>query len=165
MGRRQSSIDRTSQDIVEAGRRLIESGPTTNLSVGRVAREAGVTRATVYNRYGSRDALLRALEPTYQAGEASTAREYLAAQAAKWAASPALFRRLPPSQQSEIPRRLAEALAAADQLRPGCSIREAADVLAVLGSFAMFDALFHDGGRSTGQVVEILVRLTAAILA
>jgi AcrR family transcriptional regulator len=164
LGRRQASIDRTAERILAAARRLVEADSSSLLSVGKVAREAGVTRATVYNRFGSRTGLLGALEPSGRATEAPTLREYFAAQVSRWASSPPLFRHLP-TPEAEAPRFLVDTLAATDALRPGCSIKEAEDVLGALGSFATFDRLYRDGRRTTGSVVEILMRLAAAVVA
>ena len=65
----------------------------------------------------------------------------------------------------ESARRIAERLAAADALRPGCSVREAEDVIAILGSFPVFDRLHKDGRRSSAAVTEVLMRLASGILA
>jgi hypothetical protein len=165
LGRRKVAIDRTSERILDAARRLVEAHPSPLLSVGGVAREAGVTRATVYNRFGSRTGLLRALEPATGPAEASTVQQYFAERAVQWASNPALYRHLGSPESMETSRRLAEALAAADDLRPGCSLKEAEDVLGALGSFAMFDRLYRDGRRSSGSVVEILMRLAGTVLA
>ena len=62
-------------------------------------------------------------------------------------------------------RPLAERLADEDELRPGCSIKEAEDVIAALTSFAVFDRLHRDGRRSAAAVTEILGRLAGGILA
>jgi hypothetical protein len=62
-------------------------------------------------------------------------------------------------------RALAERLAAADQLRAGCSIKEAEDVIRAVTAFAVFDRLYKDGRRSQAAVVEILMRLVSTILA
>jgi hypothetical protein len=88
----------------------------------------------------------------------------------RWATDPALFRRLPELGLAEsgspgADHSLAEQLAAADQLRPGCSLREAEDVIGTLTSFATFDRLYKDGRRSAIAVAEILLRLASAILA
>jgi hypothetical protein len=64
-----------------------------------------------------------------------------------------------------VSRQLAERLAANDELRPGCSIKEAEDVIAALTSFAFFDRLYKDGRRSPAVVAEILARLASGILA
>jgi hypothetical protein len=61
-------------------------------------------------------------------------------------------------------RALAERLASADQLRPGCSLKEAEDVIGALTSFAVFDRLHQDGRRSSTAIAEILMRLAGAIL-
>ena len=162
LGRRQASVDRTAEQILAAARRQLEQG--AGLSVGALARAAGVTRATVYNRFGSRAELLRRLAPAPGA-PATDLHEFLAVRCAQWAASPALYRHLPESDDSAAARLLAEDLARADALRPGCSIREAQDVIAALGSFAMFDRLHQDGRRSISAVGEILLRLARGILA
>jgi hypothetical protein len=87
-----------------------------------------------------------------------------------WASDPTLFRRLPELGLAETEsaggdHALAEQLAEADQLRPGCSLKEAEDVIGTLTSFATFDRLYKDGRRSASAVAEILMRLVSAILA
>lgn len=174
LGARQASIDRTAEAILGAGRKLLAASPAASVSVGAIAREAGVSRLTVYQRFGSRSALLEALvprRPTSGSPAPTDPRESLRAhlqQACEtWATDPALFRHLPASmaRDLEAERRLAERLLAADALRPGCSIREAEDVIAALTSFAVFDRLHRDGRRSPTAVTEILMRLAASILA
>ena len=173
LGRRQASIDQTSDRILAAARQLVESAPGAVLSLGAVARLAGVTRATVYNRFGSRAGLLRALAPAAPSARPTEGdprqilRQFLSTSCARWAASPLLFRHLPGIAvvDQEAARRLAETLAGADALRPGCSLKEAEDVVATLGSFAVFDRLHHDGRRAPGAVAEILWRLAGGILA
>ena len=143
------------------------------MSVGAIARRAGVSRITVYNRFGSRSGLLQSLAPSQQAAEpvASDPREALRQHFLRacttWAADPGLFRHLPSADASDSPtdRRLAELLLAADALRPGCSIREAEDVIGALAAFPLFDRLHKDGRRSPIAVSEILIRLAAGILA
>jgi AcrR family transcriptional regulator len=171
LGRRQASVDRTAASILAAARAELERGPAHALSVGAVARRAGVTRATVYNRFGSREGLIGSLAPAAPEPIAQTAaprdavHAFLTSRCVRWAASPLLYRHLPAVDDGEATRRLAEALAGADALRPGCSLKEAQDVLAALGSFAMFDRLHQDGRRSGSAVVDILMRLVGGILA
>lgn len=162
LGRRQASVDRTAENILTAARSQLERGP--GLSVGAVARAAGVARATVYNRFGSRAELVRRLAAPAGA-PAADLQGFLAARCARWAASPAVYRHLPETDESDLARRLADNLAQADALRPGCSIREAQDVIAALGSFAVFDRLHQDGRRTVSAVNEILMRLARGILA
>src|SRR5206468_11566646 len=94
LGRRQPSVDRTATAILGAARNLVaESGERVSLAA--VARRAGVSRITVYNRFGSRASLLEAIAPTSRA-DAAGLREYLEQSAAASAAHSALFRNLRP---------------------------------------------------------------------
>jgi len=169
LGRRQAAVDRTTRAIVDAARR--ELGERPLLSLGAVARLAGVTRATVYNRFGSRASLLEALAPPAASSEPvgqdprEAVHEYLVSRCLRWVADPTLHRHLPTPDEGDTPRRLAEHLGALDALRPGCSLKEAQDVLAMLGSFPTFDRLHQDGRRSGSAVAEILMRLAGGILA
>jgi AcrR family transcriptional regulator len=177
LGRRQEAADRTHAAILSAAHDLLASGEL-ELSVGAIAKRAGVSRLTLYNRFGSKAGLLRELAagarrqvaagPT-PADPRGQLRQLILDSSSMWAADPALFRRLPAALGGEIERpnsdrALAERLAASDQLRPGCSIKEAEDVITALTSFPVFDGLYQDGRRSTIVVAEILVRLAAAIL-
>lgn len=171
LGRRQVAVDETATRILAAARRLVEAAPSSGLRIGEVAREAGVTRATVYNRFRSRAGLIGTLAPPMVEPEPDrrdpreAVRLFLAAACARWAVNPSLHRHLPIADGTESPRRLAEDLTAADALRPGCSLREAEDVLGALASFAIFDRLHHDGRRPPAAVAEILFRLAGGILA
>lgn len=174
LGRRQAAVDRTQAGILSATRQLLAERPAQEIGVADVARRAGVSRITVYNRFGSRQALLASVAGSSVPGEAPDAAlepraalaEALATSCARWSLDPALHRHLSPltAAGDDVGRALAERLAAADQLRPGCSIKEAADVIGVLASFAVFDRLYKDGRRSTAAVAEILTRLAESIL-
>jgi AcrR family transcriptional regulator len=144
------------------------------VSVGEIARRAGTSRITVYNRFGSKAGLIEALMRSAEAAPSperldprEALRQHVAASSSRWAAEAAVHRHLPPGSarpQAEVERRLAERLAAADELRPGCSIREAEDVIGAATSFATFDRLHGDGRRSVAAVAEILHRLAATVL-
>jgi AcrR family transcriptional regulator len=180
LGKRQAGVDRTRAAVLAAARELVSAAGGTTPSVGEVARRAGVSRLTIYNQFGSRSGLLHAVAgeahgralPTASNGATNPRvelRDRIASACSGWSSDPALFRALPtvtatgdPAAQTD--RGLAERLAAADQLRPGCSLKEAEDVIGALTSFAVFDRLHQDGRRSTGAVAEILMRLAAAIL-
>jgi AcrR family transcriptional regulator len=171
LGKRQAQVDGTRAEILSAAREEVASGEA--LSVGRVARRAGVSRITVYNRFGSRSGLLEALgaqTPAFpiELPSGTPARDLLgrliSSTCSAWAANTSLFRHLPRSGDSDVSRRLAERLAASDELRPGCSIKEAEDVIAALTSFEFFDRLYKDGRRSPAAVTEILTRLASGIL-
>jgi Bacterial regulatory proteins, tetR family len=171
LGRRQGAVDRTAAGIVAAARAELEHTPVQALSIGAVARRAGVTRATVYNRFGSKAGLVRALLPAsppltkINDDPRDAVHAFLASRCARWAADPGLHRNLPTVDDGDENHRLAEALANVDQLRPGCSIKEAQDVLTALGSFPVFDRLYQDGRRSATACSEILMRLAGGILA
>jgi AcrR family transcriptional regulator len=178
LGRRQEAADRTRATILSAARDLLASGDNPELSAGAVARRAGVSRLTLYNRFGSKAGLLRELAAgarrVIAPGPAGTdprdqLRQRVVDSCAMWSSDPALFRHLPRAAgvETETPnddRGLAERLAASDQLRPGCSLKEAEDVIGAITSFPVFDRLHRDGRRSATAVAEILMRLTAAIL-
>lgn len=159
---RQASAARTRRTILEVARRLVREGPGSP-TVGAIAAAAGVSRLSVYHHFGSRAGVLAAVAAEAGAPPAGQdLHDVLAAAAAHWALDPPLYRRLP---EQVIPtHELAADLAAHDRLRPGCSIKEAEDVIAVLASFSAFDRLHQDGRRSTAAVVEILMRMARSIL-
>jgi AcrR family transcriptional regulator len=179
LGRRQVAVDHTRSAILAAARRLVsETGPAPG--VGLVARRAGVSRITVYNRFGSKAGLIEALRREIASDEAVSTpdlsldpreqlRSRIAAACATWAADPDLHRQLQARdgapEESRGDRELAERLAARDRLRPGCSIKEAEDVIGLLTTFPAFDRLHRGGRRSPGAVAEILLRLAQGILA
>jgi AcrR family transcriptional regulator len=179
MGRRQGIVDRTRFAILAAARDVV-SEPGAALSMGKVAERAGVSRITVYNQFGSKERLLEALAAgiSHRAGNTPTSestdprdelRRSIEQACIAWSADPSLCRRLESQHlkvhQGEHDHALAERLAARDHLRPGCSIKEAEDVIAVLTSFAVFDRLHKDGRRSPSAVAEILMRMAGEFLA
>jgi len=176
LGKRQALVDRTRELILRAAHDELVAGEA--LSVGAVARRAEVTRITVYNHFGSRAGLLRALNAQVRPGWDSLPppdvdprtelRERISHACATWALHASVVRHLPQSGQdaaSGLHRELAERLAASDALRPGCSITEAEDVIGALTSFEVFNRLSKDGRRSPAAVAEILARLASGILA
>jgi AcrR family transcriptional regulator len=175
-GRRAASSARTRAAILQAAREIVSAEGLSGAKVGAVANRAGVSRLTIYQHFGSRDGLLTTLaagiRPAPSADQAEIRpverlRRRVAEACAGWAADPTLFRRLPEAAaptSSDADRELALSLAQADLLRPGCSVKEAEDVIGVLTSFGVFDRLHHDGRRSTSAVNEILLDLAGAIL-
>jgi len=180
LGRRQPEVERTRSAILAAARRLVvDLGPESSLA--RVAEAAGVSRITVYNQFGSKAGLLEALAagagrelqgapvPGTDAGFTDDLKLRIEQACASWAADPDLYRQLHGHRrehggQAEIDRALAERLAAHDRLRPGCSIKEAQDVIGILTSFPVFDRLHKGGRRSPSAVAEILVRMTSGFM-
>jgi AcrR family transcriptional regulator len=180
--RRTAEIERTRARILAAARRLVaELGPET--SIGKVAELAGVSRITVYNQFGSKARLLEALSaelgpssrgiPAETVGDpAVDLRLRIEQSCGAWAADPLLHRQLlrrllghrGDAEPSEADHALAEKLATHDRLRPGCSIREAEDVIGILTSFPVFDRLHKGGKRSPSAVTEILLRMASGFM-
>jgi AcrR family transcriptional regulator len=180
LGRRQADVDRTRSTILSAARQLVaEFGPDS--SVARVADRAGVSRITVYNQFGSKAQLLEALAADL--GPGSGAKESgepgsdpsddlmrrIGEACAAWSSDPSLHRQLQrrprlQGEVSDLDRALAERLAAYDRLRPGCSIKEAEDVIGILTSFPVFDRLHKGGRRSPSAVAEILERMASVFM-
>jgi AcrR family transcriptional regulator len=179
LGRRQADVERTRSGILAAAREVVsELGPES--SVGKVAARAGVSRITIYNQFGSKARLLEALSaevgpgpdgaPPGEPGSdpADTLRRRIEQACAAWAADPRLYRQLPGRRghgdRSDLDHALAERLAAHDRLRPGCSIKEAEDVIGILTSFPAFDRLYKEGRRSASAVAEILLRMASGFI-
>jgi AcrR family transcriptional regulator len=180
LGRRQEAVDRTRAAILAAARDLVASGNGPEVSAGAVARRAGVSRITLYNHFGSKAGVLAELaaaaRPQTLIGSAAKPDDprgeldrRIADSCLFWSSDPALFRHLPtvPDQEdrsSSEHRALALRLAESGQLRAGCSLKEAEDVIGALTSFGVFNRLHKDGRRSSAAVAEILMRLAAGIL-
>jgi AcrR family transcriptional regulator len=180
LGRREGGVERTRSAILAAARELVaEHGPASSLA--RVAERAGVSRITVYNQFGSKERLLEALAdgisnrsestpPSPSADPKDELRTRIVQACAAWSADPIVYRRIEAlrprtGEESELHHSLAERLAAHDQLRPGCSLKEAEDVIGVLTSFGVFDRLHRAGRRSPSAVAEILMRMAKEFLA
>jgi AcrR family transcriptional regulator len=175
--RRRAAVNRTHASILAAARDLITSAAQAP-SVGEIAARAGVSRLSVYHHFGSKAGLIDALVAEARSSGVDRAlarvppdellRRRISAACERWAKNPALFRRLPAAAEAGRPgidRDLVGFLAQADRLRPGCSIREAEDVVGVVTSFGAFDRLHQDGRRSATAVADILVSMAASILA
>ena len=180
LGRRHEAVGQTRSAILSAARRLVtEVGPEA--SVGKVAELAGVSRITVYNQFGSKARLFETLATELAKGSAGPAgleaesdarerlRQRIAQSCSAWASDPDLYRQLQgrrpwKGDESEPDRALAEKLADSDQLRPGCSIKEAEDVIGILTSFPVFDRLHKGGRRTPNAVAEILMRMASTVI-
>jgi Bacterial regulatory proteins, tetR family len=180
LGKRQPEIDRTRSAILSAARQVVaELGAGS--SMAKVAERAGVSRITVYNQFGSRARLLEALAARPGPGPqgpdsvgsgldpSGELRRRVEQACAAWAADPALYRQLnglrrEQDDQLDENRALVERLAAHDRLRPGCSIKEAEDVIGILTSFPAFDRLHKSGRRSRSAVAEILLGMASGFM-
>lgn len=158
----------TRRAILAAAHDLLVQGAGVP-ALDAVAKRAGVSRLTVYQHFGSQRGLLNALAATAREGEEPAGGSLsgtIRAACERWASDPPLYRNLPLATGAppEMARRLAARLAAEDLLRPGCSVREAEDVIAIATSFAAFDRLHQDGRRSVAAVSDILHRMAASVL-
>lgn len=186
---RAESAEATRRRILDAARATLERGPIGALRVEEVARQAGVSRSTVYLLYGSRaglfDALARYLRDAAGFGELIAAsrlpdalenlRASQRAAVRVYAAMPHLARAMytlaaiDPDAVAAVAAmedgrrpgmaRLAAALAAQGYLRDGVSIKEAAEILGVITSFATFDELYTGSGLSVEVVADRLVAM------
>jgi AcrR family transcriptional regulator len=183
---RAASSEETKRRVLAAARTRLEAGPLEALKVEEVARDAGVSRSTVYLLFGSRRGLFEALARWLrdEAGFGRLIEAYGQPDALRafrdssregtrlYAAMPELARALftlaaidPDAvgaitalEDGRVPgmRSLAGRLADQGYLRPGVTTREAADVLTVATSFQAFDQLFGVLGLSPDQVTERL---------
>jgi AcrR family transcriptional regulator len=61
LGKRQDNMDQARGRVLEAAHDLLANAEAPEFSVDAVAREAGVTRQTIYNQFGTRAELIEAL--------------------------------------------------------------------------------------------------------
>src|SRR5436309_8998692 len=61
LGKRQEAMDQKRLQTLQAARQLLLERGYPSFTMDAVARQAGVTRQTVHNQFGSRTALLEAL--------------------------------------------------------------------------------------------------------
>jgi AcrR family transcriptional regulator len=176
---RAESSEQTRRRILAAARDSLERGPLGAVKVEEVARDAGVSRSTVYLLFGSRRGLFEALAywlrdeagfgrliEAYRQPDALQAfRDACREGVRLYATMPELARAVftlaaidPDAvgavralEDGRLPgmRSLARRLADQGYLRPDVTTREAADVLTVATSFQAFDQLFAVRGRST----------------
>jgi AcrR family transcriptional regulator len=192
---RRASAGRRSVDrVLEAAERLIRNGAFHTASMEELAAEAGVSRATVFNRFGSKLGVLQALfvrameGPEMQAIERALEAEdpiaslegAIAAGCEIWDAQGYVHEQLQAvavlepeasalidaqrEQQREELRALVRRLARATLLRPGLSEPRAVATLHMLTSLESFLWLRREGGLSLRQTRETLVEQARALL-
>jgi AcrR family transcriptional regulator len=187
--RRAEASEATRARILGAARSSLERGPLGALRVDEVARQAGVSRSTVYLLFGSRsglfDALARSLRDSagfvglIAASQLPDALDNLRASqraaVAMYAQVPELARALftlaaiDPDAVAAVAAiedgrrpgmdRLAEALAAQGYLRGDITVGEAVDLLTVITSFQSFDELFTGSGLPADVVADRLIAM------
>jgi AcrR family transcriptional regulator len=183
------SAEETRRRILDAAVQTLDRSPLGAVKIDEVARIAGVSRSTIYVAFGSRAGLLEALgyqlrqdagfDRLVEANALPDAREAFrtaARQSARmYAFRPNLARALftlaaiDPDAVSAVAaiddgRRpgmlaLARRLHRQGHLRPGVSVREAAELLTVVTSFQAFDELFGGLGLPVEKVADRIVAL------
>jgi AcrR family transcriptional regulator len=186
---RAAAAEERRRTILAAARQSLERGLVGALKVEEVAREAGVSRSTVYLLFGSRAGLFEALayqlrdeagfQRLVEANRLPDAleafRTALRVAVGLYASQPNLTRGLftlavidPDAVRAvaalEDGRRpgmadLARRLRRQGYLRPGVSVAEAADLLTVVTSFQAFDQLFGGSGLPADAVADRLIAL------
>jgi AcrR family transcriptional regulator len=185
--RRAEGTVRTRAQIMDAVRSLLEQGTFHEASVEEIARFAGVSRATLYQHFGSRLGLVEAIcesfadNPSMAAIQASPdvadprqAATQMIGQAIRfWDSEKSLHRHLyglaeidesaadfverQTADRRSVVERIAGRLAEADALRDGVSEAQARATLLVLTSFHTFQEL-----RAAGLTLEETERFAVA---
>jgi AcrR family transcriptional regulator len=191
LGRRQAAGEKTRAQIVAAARRVLMApeGPAA-FSIDAVAREAGVSRMTVYYRFESRRGLLEALFDDLaargrmdrlagafrHADPVDALSEFISVFIGFWTSGRLLIRRL--NGMGTMDPELGEALRTREERRrhgldvlvrriaeqrglpPPMTLGDVVDLLFALTSFETFDALAR--GTRRPPDVAALIRLLAA---
>ena len=185
---RRELVRATRARILEAADRLArEKGPSA-FSMDVLAKEAGVARATVYEHFRSKRAVLDELASTaaqtvtLEAAAGADVdplralRDTLAEVCTHWSEHTDTMRELRTltaitgkdnSGDGIDPaslRKLVDALASAGQLRSHWTADDAVDALSVLTSYPTYDRL-RSGGRTPEQVEGVLAKLAISIVA
>jgi AcrR family transcriptional regulator len=186
---RAEAAERTRVQILEAARTSLLESERLEFSVGEVAAAAGVARSTIYATFTSRAGLLSALsdDVLHRAGldavidafrlpdPRQALEQSLAASCRMYAREHRLFRRLgllgEVDPEAAVPMArtradhafgmasLAQRLHAAGQLRPDLEPARAADILALITSFAAFDELVSRRGLTADAATDALLDL------
>jgi AcrR family transcriptional regulator len=173
--------------IVEAAGRLTRERGPNGFSMDVLAKEAGVARATVYEHFRSKRAVLDELASSMSttitleeqrnpaADPLLALRDMLGEVCRHWAEAEERMRglrtlnALTGTEQANDGvdekqlHRLVEALASAHQLRPHWSVEEATDALAALTSYSTYERL-RRAPRTPEQVESVLAKLVVAIV-
>jgi AcrR family transcriptional regulator len=184
---RRELVKATRARIVEAaGRLTAERGPN-GFSMDVLAKEAGVARATVYEHFRSKRAVLDELAASMAASitidenrpgpsdPLLALRDMLGDVCRHWSEQEDRMRGLrtltaltgatTPGDgvDDKQLRKLVEALAASGQMRAHWSIDEAVDALGALTAYSTYERLRHED-RSAEQVEAVLAKLVVSIV-
>jgi AcrR family transcriptional regulator len=173
---------------LDAAARLMRERGVNGFSMDVLAKEAGVARATVYEHFRSKRAVLDELASVSTrtltldshaaaVGDPLTAlRDMLGAVCRHWDENGATVRELRSLVAvtgSEVPidgvdpaylRQIVTGLEAAGQLRPRWSADEAVDALALLTSYPAYERLRGSPRRTPEEVEALLARLAVSIV-
>jgi AcrR family transcriptional regulator len=185
---RRELVKATRTRILDAAFRLMRERGPHGFSMDVLAKEAGVARATVYEHFRSKLALLDELalstsrsltlnnQRTHIDNPLAALRDMLGAVCRHWSDHDATIRELrtlvavtgaePPTDglEEEFLRSVVEAIAAAGQLRPRWSLEDAVDALAVLTSYPTYERLRRSNARTPEQVETLLAKLAVVIV-
>jgi AcrR family transcriptional regulator len=185
---RRELVRATRARIVEAAGRLTRERGPNGFSMDVLAKEAGVARATVYEHFRSKravlDELASSIARTIVLDDQRTGtndpllalRDMLGDVCRHWAEHEERIRGLrtlnaltggehaSDGVDEKQLRQLVEALSRANQLRPHWSVEEAADALAALTSYGTYERL-RRAPRTPEQVEAVLAKLVVAIVA
>ena len=183
------AVPATEARILDAAEALVGAGAFHEATMDELARAAGVARATVFSRFGSKLGVLealsvrcagglemRALRAAFELDEPGAALGAVVdASCALWERHGAILRQLQaiatlePAAQALVAEQRADQrgsleelvarLARAGRLRKGLGERRAVAALHVLTSVETFAELRHAGGLSLREVRETLRRL------
>jgi AcrR family transcriptional regulator len=193
LGKRQEAVDRKRVQVLQAARQLLLERGFQNFTMEAVARQAGVTRQTVHNQFGTRASLLEAVLDSaaldgglYRLPEAFGQPDALKGLeklvevfAAFWASDEGLIRRmhglaaLDPEFAAVMDARqerrqrglevLVSRIRQQHDLPDEGTAQEVVDTLFMLTSFESFEALARPGRRPE-EIARILIRLARAAL-
>jgi len=184
---RRELVRATRTRIIEAAGRLTRERGAAGFSMDMLAKEAGVARATVYEHFRSKRAVLDELASsisrsvsmedsrTITSDPLVALRDLLAAVCRHWAEHEERMSGLRTLtaitggdqtgdgiDEHQL-RRLVEALAAAGQMRGHWTVDEATDALGALTSYATYERL-RRGPRTPEEVEGVLAKLVVSIV-
>lgn len=191
MRARAESAEATRRRVIDATREAILDGPVPQVSMGDIARRAGVARSTLYASYGSQAGLIgavmvdagmrggfeRALE-LFNLPDAAEAMRLALREGARMIGSdyelakrsrilaqldPAVMASLQISDEyrSGGMRYQAGRLAEQGHLRPGVTAEDAAMLLYALTDFGIYEALRAGWGLDTEQIGDFMVAVAS----
>lgn len=186
---RRELVKTTRNRIIDAAARLMHERGPDGFSMDALAKEAGVARATVYEHFRSKRALIDELaartartltldnHPTHIGNPLTALRDTIAAVCRHWGDHQETVREVrslvaitgsePPigGLDEDYLRRLVVAMAADGQLRSRWSLDEAVDALAVLTSYPTFERLRRADTRTPAEVETLLAKIAVVIIA